>query len=521
MKKGFLLILTIIPFFSIGQNQYYPNLRHDNTWIFGTGSWGNSFMSFDTNKVQIKTLKPTKLGMGTCSAMMSNTEGNLLFYTNGVSILNNQNKIIKNGNRINPGPFMELYNWTEEGLPIIQGSLALSFPNNDSIFQLLHLDLWAKSQNNILSLYSPFYYSTINMKINNGLGEVIQLNKTINQNDSVSAGQLTACRHANGRDWWVICKLPYKTIFNTYLATPDTVIYKSQQNTQNDNYESQEPFGQSMFTNNGERYITITGNELKKPAYFNVYDFNRCSGVLSNHKRIIFTDSIYGVLGGAVSSNSRYLYVSRYDYILQFDLEANDILSSIDTVAKYDGFKSPFTGCPTTFFLSQLAPDGKIYISVGPCATEYLTVINEPNKKGKDCNVQQHAIYLGVNNYFMIPNFPNYKLGALKGSGCDTLVMVGNKEISNNYFFNLFPNPATDEININLSFSDHDVTSKTEIVIIDISGAVIQKHNIPNFKYLTTLDISKLPSGVYGVQLRQSQQSGDKIFATQKLVVVR
>jgi len=357
--------------------------------------------------------------------------------------------------------------------------------------------------------------------MNNGLGEVTHLN-TFVYKDSVSSGQLTACRHANGRDWWVLLKKPYKRIYSSYLVTEDTVVFKFDNLIQIQTDTFNEPYGQSMFTSNGEKFISVSAPELLKPTYFDIYNFDRCSGSISGHQRIQFEDSLYHiVIGGAVSPNSRYLYVSRYDYILQFDLEANDILSSIDTVAKFDGFKSPITGCPNNFYLSQLAPDEKIYISVAPCAMEYLTVINDPNKKGKDCDVQQHAIYLEVNNSWEVPNSPNYKLGALKGSGCDTLVMVGNKEISNNYFFNLYPNPATDEININLSFSDHDVTSKTEIVIIDISGAVIQKHNIPNFKYLTTLDISKLPSGVYGVQLRQSQQSGDKIFATQKLVVVR
>ena len=514
MRKNFIIILCyIIPLLSIGQNQYYQNIKHDNTWIFGFGSWGNSFMTFDTNKVQIKRLKPTKLSMSYCTSIMSDTDGKLLFFTNGVSIMNKDFKIIKNGNRINPGPFMELYNWTDDGLPIIQGTLSLSFPNNDSIYQLLHQDTWVISQNSKLYSYSPFYYSTINMKMNNGLGEVTHPNTPIYR-DSVSEGQLTACRHANGRDWWVICKLPYKTIFNTYLVTPDTVTYQFQQNTQNDNYESQEPFGQSMFTNNGERFITITGNELRKPAYFNIYDFDRCSGVLSNHQRIIFTDSIYGVLGGAVSSNSRYLYVSRYDYILQFDLEANNILASMDTVAKYDGFKSPVTGCPTTFFLSQLAPDGKIYISVAPCATEYLTVINDPNKKGKDCNVQQHAIYLEVNNSWEVPNSPNYKLGALKGSGCDTLVMVGNKELDKVLDkITLVPNPASDVVRLlNLP-----TNLEVKIEIVNLQGNLLKTKTFDNSNSTLELSFQEYPSGIYFIRVSSNQQ----LLSTNKLVIIK
>jgi len=515
MRKYIIIIICLsFHFVASSQNQYYPNIKHDNTWVFGAGSWGNTFMTFDSNKIQLKIVKPTKLGMGTCSSMMSNTDGKLLFYTNGVSILNNQNKIIKNGTRINPGSYMELYNWTDEGLPIKQGSIALSFPDNDSIYQLLHLDLWDISKENSLFSYSPFYYSTINMKMNNGLGEVTHLN-TFVYRDSVSSGQLTACRHANGRDWWVLLKKPYQRIYSSYLVTEDTVVFKFDNLIQIQTDTFNEPYGQSMFTPNGEKFISVSGPRLKTPAYFDIYDFDRCSGSISNHQRIQFEDSLYHiVIGGAVSSNSRYLYVSRYDYILQFDLEANDILASIDTVAKFDGSTSPATGCPNNFNLAQVAPDGKIYICVGPCATEYLTVINEPDKKGKDCNVQQHAIYLGVNNYFMIPNFPNYKLGALKGSGCDTLEIVGNKELDYDlYKITIFPNPASDIVQL----SNLPTNGIVKIEIFSTQGYLLDSKNFNTTSSSLDLNIQNYTSGVYIIKVSTNQQ----LLSSKKLVIIR
>ncbi len=233
----------------------------------------------------------------------------------------------------------------------------------------------------------------------------------------------------------------------------------------------------------------------------------------------MFDDSVYYIVcGGAISPNSRFLYVSRWDYVLQFDLESPDILGSMDTVATYDGFFSPKAGgCRTTFMSCQLAIDGKIYISVGPCATEYLHVIHEPNKKGKDCNVEQHGIYLGVSNSFMIPNAPNYRLGKLKGSPCDTLT-VANKDITiDDYGLKIFPNPASSQIQVDLSLPDYDPAISTEIVLVDISGEIVQKYAMLDFVSLAKLDISKLASGVYGVQLRQQ----NRVLAVEKLVVVR
>jgi PKD repeat protein len=67
-----------------------------------------------------------------------------------------------------------------------------------------------------------------------------------------------------------------------------------------------------------------------------------------------------------------------------------------------------------------LAPDGKIYInSNNRCS--YLHVINEPDSLGLACEVCQHCVDLPSVNAFSMPNFPNYRLGHLEGSPCDTL----------------------------------------------------------------------------------------------------
>ena len=54
---------------------------------------------------------------------------------------------------------------------------------------------------------SPIYglfYSQIDLSYNNGLGKVVQKNVQINS-DSIADG-ITAVRHGNGRDWWVIVR---------------------------------------------------------------------------------------------------------------------------------------------------------------------------------------------------------------------------------------------------------------------------------------------------------------------------
>lgn len=98
--------------------------------------------------------------------------------------------------------------------------------------------------------------------------------------------------------------------------------------------------------------------------------------------------------------------------LYQYDLWAEDIEATRTLVAEYDGHLDPF---PTTFFLGQLAPDGKIYIASNNGVTS-LHVIHNPDADCPDCRIE-----LPTFNSFSIPNQPNYRLGPIDGSPCDTL----------------------------------------------------------------------------------------------------
>ncbi|KGE85609.1 hypothetical protein IX84_26310 [Phaeodactylibacter xiamenensis] len=59
-----------------------------------------------------------------------------------------------------------------------------------------------------------------------------------------------------------------------------------------------------------------------------------------NPRVINYNDTAY-FAGAAISENSRFLYISSYRYIYQYDLEAEDTEGSKVLVAEYDGFESP------------------------------------------------------------------------------------------------------------------------------------------------------------------------------------
>ena len=117
------------------------------------------------------------------------------------------------------------------------------------------------------------------------------------------------------------------------------------------------------------------------------------------------------------SPNSRYLYAGTTQFIYQVDLA--DTLNGFkyDTVAVYDGFKDE-KGFANDFSWLTRGPDGKIYTFNG--FTKYISYIAKPNKKGKACQMIQHALMANVGSP-LLPQYPNYRLGPIDGSPCDTL----------------------------------------------------------------------------------------------------
>lgn len=86
----------------------------------------------------------------------------------------------------------------------------------------------------------------------------------------------------------------------------------------------------------------------------------------------------------------------------------------------YDGFMNP-APWSCNFRNPQLSADDKIYMgSYGGCKN--LHVVNHPERAGLACNFKQHGISLCTfHKGGGLPNVPNYRLGSIDGSICDSL----------------------------------------------------------------------------------------------------
>lgn len=396
--------------------------KHDAVWMLGYSSnpeliyFGGTVIDFNTTPADIY-YEYRDMNFSQVNASICDTAGNLLFYTNGIYIANALNEPMENGRGLNPGPNAQQHQIY--GYILDQGAIALPVPESDSLYYLLHMDRELNQQQTGTESRN-FYVTLINMNANNGLGAVVYKNHSV-LSGPFDIGKITATRHANGRDWWVLLRRYSTNLFVRLLVTANGIIEYPSQALGAAIPEPPASLGQAVFSPNGTKYakLNITG-AAGDPIYVSIFDFDRCSGELSHPVQFTYADS--ATAGGiAISPNNRFLYVSSRRYVYQYDLHASDIEASKITVAVYDGFTDPIsTNARTTFYLAQMAPDGKIYLNCSN-SVRYLHVINEPDSLGLACDFCQHCIDLPTLNAFSLPNFPNYRLHHLEGSPCDTL----------------------------------------------------------------------------------------------------
>jgi hypothetical protein len=184
---------------------------------------------------------------------------------------------------------------------------------------------------------------------------------------------------------------------------------------------------------------------------------------------------------------------------------AVDIPASQYRVATYDGFYDTHPIFRTAFSNSQLAPDGRIYFATGN-GTKYYHVIERPDELRDSCRVRQHGLKLKAYS-LGIPYYPNYRLGALAGSLCDTLPkQVGIGEVEGNATaLRVYPMPAQTEVTIDYAELPWSRYHNVRLEITDALGRTVYNELLPQYSAYQKVDVSGFAAGSYMVVLRSSE----------------
>jgi hypothetical protein len=340
---------------------------------------------------------------------MCDKNGVPLFYSNGVYIEDPKGAPIAGSMYLNPGIHTQQSIDIEEGNNFHYSMIGIPSPDEpDSIYQMYHSNLVLEDGG---LLIKQLFRTSVSYEGTRS-GEVIELNHEL-RSDSLTY-YMGACRHANGRDWWLANPRQNSDCIFVDLITPTGFVLRDQQCLGLSRHID-ETVGAAEFTPDGRKYTSydnLTG--------LFIYDFDRVSGSLTNPQVIKLNDGADTLTifsGLSISSNSRYLYLSNLFYLYQFDLWSNNIEESRVLIAE----SSPDIPGSSPTWHGELAPDGKIYWSIASNFASFLNIIHEPNQQGLDCSFEFEGVNLEYNNSGTMYQFPNYRLGPLDGSIADTL----------------------------------------------------------------------------------------------------
>ncbi len=405
MRSYLLLAIALFPIWLNAQ-------KHDYVWVYGYAN------NQDTNSVvggaviDFKQDPPLMykqnrdLNFSLTCGVCSDSSGNLLFYSNGIRIFNHLNQLMENGDTINPGQVWE--NIEQQGYPNPMRTLSLPAPGQSNVYYFFYIGFYLLPGS---GTFSPFYYSLVNMNDNGGAGKVLSKNQIVLEGDFAEPD---AVKHANGRDWWIILPVDSIPVYHVFLLD-QSGLHGPFTQTSGDPADFPQESDWTQFSPNGEFFVRNGSDGMC------FYDFNRCTGELSNPR--YWPRSIHGYSSGPMvfSPDSRFLYVNNSSFVVQFDLSAGEIgFASMDTVQRHDKFFDPSPIFPTGYYIPQLAPNNKIYYSCAS-STPWMNIINRPGLPCPACDAENHGIHLPRFNYLMQCRFPNYRLGAWAGSPCDTL----------------------------------------------------------------------------------------------------
>ena len=366
--------------------------KQANIWYFGRNA-GLDFRSGNPVAIVDGSLNTIE-----GSASISDEEGNLLFYTDGVSVWNRLHQIMPNGNNL----------W---GSNTTTQTLIVPKPGFESIYYLFtaspqHDYVFGEGTDSV-----GFHYSTVDMKQDSHLGDVVMKNTLLFRN---TTEKVSAVHHLNKKDIWIVGHEWNSNIFRAYLLTENGLLTEPVLNSVGQVHDdTNEPFqvvhlhtlGQMKLSSDGTKVaVALSGKNL-----IEIFEFDSSSGLLDipfarvdSETNDLADGYLYG-LEFSPSSESLFYTQSQFHCgnnehpakIFQYIFETKETL----LVGEFPGSLNAM----------QLGPDGKIYVAL--CndlagQSNYMGVINFPERRGKACEFTTDQVDLkSGKNYLGLPNF--------------------------------------------------------------------------------------------------------------------
>jgi hypothetical protein len=358
--------------------------REANIWYFGTNA------GLDFNSGAPVALLNGALDTFEGCATISDSNGNLLFYSDGSTVYNRDHQIMLNGTGLNGN------------VSSTHSAIIVPKPGDPNIYYIFTVP----ATGNPIGLQ----YSEVDMTLDGGLGAI---NSVKNVFLDRTSEKITAVRSSVANEYWVVShrwiedqgtvdpELTDEFIaFNVSSAGINPTPVVSAVGT---------PVGGDFRSAIGQIKISPDGTKLAVARYiglseFQLFDFNSATGEISNAITLARnfdinegTSGQTGPYGIEFSPNSQRLYCGVFDgHLFQFDLSSGnavDIIASQTQLSADTDFRGSL----------QVATDGKIYMAK---AAVFMDVIDLPNEVGLLSNYTLDAVDLaGRNGGIGLPPF--------------------------------------------------------------------------------------------------------------------
>lgn len=393
-KKFFLINLIFMVVFIKGYSQ-----KESANWYFG--EYAGLTFNYGIAQPLINSSLITTEGCAT----ISDSNGNLLFYTDGVSIWDRKHELMPNGDK--------LLGHSSSSM----AAIIIPKPGSVSNYYVFTVDKpsYYLTENDPISGVN---YSEVDMSLNDGYGDIVSANKnthliTYNLSSSLekeykSSEKISAVTSSDGRSIWVVTYFINK--FYAFKVSEDGVnstavissVNESVYPTLNADGANITAIGYMKVSPNGKKIAiahssTNGGNPrdgTKQSGKVFLYDFNNLTGEVSNQVEMLNGGYPYGI---EFSPNSELLYVTNSIFdssdlfvesqLLQYNLSSNNNLGSKQTIKSSQNIAGAL----------QLAIDGKIYRAGYQVLSlnSSISVINSPNALGAACNYLENTVTLG------------------------------------------------------------------------------------------------------------------------------
>ncbi|MCU0434311.1 MAG: gliding motility-associated C-terminal domain-containing protein [Bacteroidia bacterium] len=354
----------------------------NNNWYFGYNNSIRFSPSFTVGTGQMLTDEG--------SASVSDAAGNLLFYTDGITIWNSNQQPMPGGNGVLLGNSSST-----------QSAVIVPLPGSSTIYYVITADQGGYGGTN-----QGIHYTVVDMTLNNGLGDVVTLNTLLLAPPATE--KITACRHQNCVDYWIVTHSYGDNQFQAFQLTASGFLPPVTSNVGMPHLNSTGTFAETI------GYMKISPNRTRlalavygDASFAELFDFDAATGIISNPvmfnypQAVSFSEGAYGV---SFSPNSNLLYISFLsssavsDELYQYNLISGNpatIIASQQVIAS--SVNSP----NILFGALQIGPDNRMYMVN---YTNNMDVIEFPDVPGAGCSFQPGAIVLPGIGGLGLPN---------------------------------------------------------------------------------------------------------------------